>query len=150
MFVVVLVSRIFFIFLVIIIYTQFNISRCFRCSWCFLCSMYRYYQTLTLKRHPPGLPGCRLVYHFPPGVLFSVTPAPGSSVFFGFHHIAPLKSIKKVSPRSFCSIPGRNKAIFCLVRRFLPLGGVLYPKMIKSPQRGFLGFIRAYCFIGVE
>ena len=27
---------------------------CVWCQWCFLCSMYRYYQTLTLKRHPGG------------------------------------------------------------------------------------------------
>ena len=51
-------------FLVLIIYQKhrkhkentvhYSCNKCSWCFWCQWCSMYRYYQTLTLKRHPGG------------------------------------------------------------------------------------------------
>ena len=41
----------------------------------------------------------------------------------------------------------KTSPLFCLVRRFPCLGGIkLYLKR-KSPLRGFLGVIRAYCIL---
>ena len=65
----------------------------------------------------------------------------------GCFRIAPLKRIKNVS---FCPLSGyhtKTSPLFCLVRRFSCLGGIkLYLKR-KSPLRGFLGVIRAYCIL---
>ena len=72
----------FFIFLVIIISKHslyFKFSLCLWCLWCLWCLMYRYIQTLTLKRHP-ALSWCPFPFYAPSWAM----------VFYGFLHSLPL------------------------------------------------------------
>lgn len=62
---------------------HFSCNKYSWCFWCQWCSMYRYIQTLTLKRHPGGRDPGRL-----PGVLVMVTPPSWSAFFGGFLHFA--------------------------------------------------------------
>lgn len=61
--------------------------------------------------------------------------------------IAPLKRIQNVSFRPFFPYSRKTSLLFCLLRRFPCLVGINTPLKRKSPLRGFLGLIRAYCIL---
>ena len=167
-------QSIFFMFLVLIIYQKhtkhkentvhYKCVLYFWCQWCFRCSMYRYYQTLTLKRHPGGRSSWVSFLRLRPLVCMQKSAffckLPISSDFFRVKcpsresagkkegsRIAPLKRIQNVSFCPFSRYHTRTSPLFCPLRRFNCPGGIkLYLKR-KSPLRGFLGLIRAYCIL---
>ena len=129
----------------------------------FLYLVQRYYQTLTLKRHPGGRSSWCPFYGYAPFLVCNFRHISTIAVFFRFlpgkmplviqpgkGRLLPHSTPKTYSKRFFLSLfPDHTKTrlLFSLVRRFLALGGIkLYLKR-KSPLRGFLGLIRAYCIL---